>query len=159
MWHVMNERTSFCFSVNSVNYILRCGYVKCSTPYKGDGLRLTIYACCLWEMALNNGLDASLDNTYDWRGILEKWGEVNSRKSYITNDENSCPILNGYYIGICSIFVPQKYNYLRCWDQGAKESISTQVRGIWRELCNEKLLHILYSSLNIITMSKSQSMK
>jgi hypothetical protein len=41
-------------------------------------------------MALNFGLGASFDNMQDWEGILEKAGEVNSTKAYITNDETSC---------------------------------------------------------------------
>jgi hypothetical protein len=38
------------------------GYVKCSTLYNGDGLRLTVCVCYSWEMALNIGRDVSFDN-------------------------------------------------------------------------------------------------
>jgi hypothetical protein len=38
------------------------GYVKYSRLYKGDNLRLTIYACYSWEMALNITLIVSFDN-------------------------------------------------------------------------------------------------
>jgi hypothetical protein len=40
-------------------------------------------------VALNVGLDVSIDNTYDSKGIREKAEEVNSTKAYITNDQNS----------------------------------------------------------------------
>jgi hypothetical protein len=30
--------------------------------YKGDGLKLIIYVCYSWEMALNTGLNLSFDN-------------------------------------------------------------------------------------------------
>jgi hypothetical protein len=40
-------------------------------------------------MALNVGLGVSVDNMQDWKGTWEKAGEVNSRKSYITNGEGS----------------------------------------------------------------------
>jgi hypothetical protein len=71
--------------------------VKCKSSilYNGDCLLFIICVCYSWEMALNVGLDASLDNMQDWKGIREKAGEVNSTKAYITNDEISRCILNG----------------------------------------------------------------
>jgi hypothetical protein len=57
--------------------------------FKGDCLRLTVFACYSWEMALYYGLDASFDNMYNWKGIRQKVGEVNSTNIYITNDETS----------------------------------------------------------------------
>jgi hypothetical protein len=41
-------------------------------------------------MALNAGLDVSLNNRQGWEGIREKAGEVNSTKAYVTNDEIAC---------------------------------------------------------------------
>jgi hypothetical protein len=38
-------------------------------------------------MALKVGLDASFDSMWDWKGIREKAGEVDSMKASITNDE------------------------------------------------------------------------
>jgi hypothetical protein len=37
--------------------------MKCSMLYKEDGLWLIIYACYLWEIALNIAVDALFDNT------------------------------------------------------------------------------------------------
>jgi hypothetical protein len=56
--------------------------VKCSTLYNGDGLQLTTFVCYSWEMALNVDLDVSFNSVQDWKGILEKRGEVNSMKAY-----------------------------------------------------------------------------
>jgi hypothetical protein len=39
-------------------------------------------------MALKIGLDVSFDNMQDWKGIMEKTGEVNSTGAYIMNDES-----------------------------------------------------------------------
>jgi hypothetical protein len=36
----------------------------------------------------------------EWKGIQEKAGEVNSTKAYITNDEATQLILNGYYTSL-----------------------------------------------------------
>jgi hypothetical protein len=41
-------------------------------------------------MGLNVCLEASFDNVQDWKGVLEKTGEINSTIAYITNDETSC---------------------------------------------------------------------
>jgi hypothetical protein len=41
---------------------------------------LIISAYYSWELALKVGLDASFDNMWDWEGILEETGEVNSSK-------------------------------------------------------------------------------
>jgi hypothetical protein len=85
MCYVTNERASQqCFasvprvySVSTVNiFVSIC-----------DGLRLTIFACHSWEMALSAGLDASFDNMQDRKGTREKAGEVNSTKAYVTDDE------------------------------------------------------------------------
>jgi hypothetical protein len=40
----------------------------------------------LWEVRLNTDLDAKFINIQDWKGILEKAGEVNCTKVYKTND-------------------------------------------------------------------------
>jgi hypothetical protein len=40
-------------------------------------------------MALNVGDDVSFDNTYDWKGILEKAVEVKSNKTHKRNDETT----------------------------------------------------------------------
>lgn len=37
------------------------GYVKCSILDDDDDLQLTIFACYLWEMALNVGTDELFD--------------------------------------------------------------------------------------------------
>jgi hypothetical protein len=49
---------------------------------------LIIYAYYSWEIVLNVILDALFDNMQDWKGILEKAGEVNTTK-FITNDVTS----------------------------------------------------------------------
>jgi hypothetical protein len=54
--------------------------VKCSILYKGDGLVLTVYACYLWEVALNGNLITAFNNVQDWKGIWEKAGKVIERK-------------------------------------------------------------------------------
>jgi hypothetical protein len=75
--------------------ILWCGYVRCTVLHKGDGLRLTICACYLWEMTLNLCLRVSFDNMQDWKGIREKAKKVSNTKAYITNDKNSRWIVTG----------------------------------------------------------------
>jgi hypothetical protein len=40
--------------------------------HKEDVLRLAIFACNSWEMALNAGLDVSFGNVWKWKGIQEK---------------------------------------------------------------------------------------
>jgi hypothetical protein len=40
-------------------------------------------------MALNVGFDILFDNMQDWKGILEKAGEINSMKANVTNGECS----------------------------------------------------------------------
>jgi hypothetical protein len=50
--------------------------VTCSIPYTGDGLLLPVFTCYPWEMALNFGLDVSLDNLYHWKGIRQKAREM-----------------------------------------------------------------------------------
>jgi hypothetical protein len=40
-------------------------------------------------LALNVGLDVSIDNMKNRKGMPEKAGEVDSPKAYITNDEIS----------------------------------------------------------------------
>jgi hypothetical protein len=69
--------------------------MKSSILYKGNGLRLTISACYLWEMTL---MDILLNNMKEWKGIREKAGEVNITKAYITNGEASRTILDKLYI-------------------------------------------------------------
>jgi hypothetical protein len=49
-------------------------------------------------MALAVGLDASFDNTYDWKGIWKNVGETDGTKAYITNYETFRWIINGSYI-------------------------------------------------------------
>jgi hypothetical protein len=41
---------------------------------------MTISACYSWEMALNVGRDISFDNMWEWKGIRDKAGEVNSTR-------------------------------------------------------------------------------
>jgi hypothetical protein len=83
-----------CIALNPwILIIFLCECVKRSIIYKGDSLRL--YS---WEMELN--LDASFDNTWEWKGIREKAGEVNSTEVYITNDETSRWIVNGCYASV-----------------------------------------------------------
>jgi hypothetical protein len=36
-------------------------------------------------MALNVGLGVTFDNIWDWKGMLEKAGEIKCTKTYITN--------------------------------------------------------------------------
>jgi hypothetical protein len=58
-----SEQTYF-WCIVSIVWILiicLCGYVKCRL-YKGDGLRLNIYAYNSWWMVFNIDLDASFDN-------------------------------------------------------------------------------------------------
>jgi hypothetical protein len=44
---------------------------------------MIICAYCSWEMALNVGLDVSLDNTQDWKGIRVKAGEADSTSAHV----------------------------------------------------------------------------
>jgi hypothetical protein len=60
--------------------------IYCSILYKEDGLQVNICVRYSWEMALN----MSLDNMWDWKGLWETAGEVNSMEAYITNDNTSC---------------------------------------------------------------------
>jgi hypothetical protein len=46
---------------------------------------------------VNHQHQHTIKNIYDWKGIKEKGGQVNSTKAYITNDETSCGILNRCY--------------------------------------------------------------
>jgi hypothetical protein len=50
---------------------------------------INICGCYSWEMALNIGLDVSVDNLWDLKGIREKAGEVNSTRARIKNGETS----------------------------------------------------------------------
>jgi hypothetical protein len=77
-------------SILCVMLILWCGCMKYSILYKGGGLRLIIYACYSWEMALNFGLDVSSDNIQDRKWIQQK------AKAYVTNDNTSFWILTGF---------------------------------------------------------------
>jgi hypothetical protein len=43
----------------------------------------------VWEVALNVLLTVSFDNMYDWKGMREKAGKVNSTEAYIKTDESS----------------------------------------------------------------------
>jgi hypothetical protein len=47
-----------------------------------------MYTAYSWEVTLNAGLDVSLGNMWDWKGIREKSVEVNSTNAYVSNDEN-----------------------------------------------------------------------
>jgi hypothetical protein len=47
-----------------------------------DPLRLTIYACYSWEVALNFGLDLSSGNKQEWKGMWETGEEVDSTEAY-----------------------------------------------------------------------------
>jgi hypothetical protein len=57
----------YCLLVQCVVSILRvlaifcCGYVKRKVAYKGYDLRLHIFTCYSWEMALKTGLDGPFD--------------------------------------------------------------------------------------------------
>jgi hypothetical protein len=51
--------------------------VKCSILNKGDGVRLTICSCYLWEIVLNIGLDVSFDNRDNCKTIGERAGDDN----------------------------------------------------------------------------------
>jgi hypothetical protein len=62
--------------------IFLCGYVKFGILYKSYGLRLTICKFYSWETALNVGPYVSFDKMYEWKGIREKTGEVNSMDVY-----------------------------------------------------------------------------
>jgi hypothetical protein len=48
-------------------------------------------------MALNIGLNASVDNMRKWKAILERV-EVNRTKAYKTDDETPRSVLNGFYL-------------------------------------------------------------
>jgi hypothetical protein len=71
--------------------------MNCIIPYQGEGLRFTIFACYLWEIALNVGPDRSLDSMQDRKGIRENTEEVNSTEALVTNDETCSCIFNGNY--------------------------------------------------------------
>jgi hypothetical protein len=76
--------------------------------YKEDGLKLIIYACHSWEMALNVGLNVCFGNMRDWKGIREKVGDVNSTNAYITT--NSQRVLHSFLlIGTCKLRCPLKF--------------------------------------------------
>jgi hypothetical protein len=70
-------------------------HLHCSIMYKWDTLRLTICAYYSWKIALNVELDASLDKMKERGRKLEETDEVNSTKSYVTNDETFRWIFNG----------------------------------------------------------------
>jgi hypothetical protein len=56
-----------------------CGCVKCGTTLCiADGLRFTVFAWYSWEMTLNASFDVSFDNMWEWKGMWETAGEVNS---------------------------------------------------------------------------------
>jgi hypothetical protein len=60
----MNETAVF-FSVSCLFSELKIfwfRHVWCNILYKGDTLELIIYACYLWEIALNVGLDLTFHN-------------------------------------------------------------------------------------------------
>lgn len=48
---------------------------------------MIVFACDLWEMALDVDFVIPFGNKQDWKGIREKAEEVNSTKPYTTNDE------------------------------------------------------------------------
>jgi hypothetical protein len=52
--------------------------------YKGESLELTVYACYLWEMALNVFLNMSFCNRYVWN--MGEGGRSCRMKPYTTND-------------------------------------------------------------------------
>jgi hypothetical protein len=45
--------------------------MKYTVIHKGDESPSNISACYLWEMALNNGLNALFDNMQNWKEIQE----------------------------------------------------------------------------------------
>jgi hypothetical protein len=75
-------------------YDVLTSYVKFSILSEEDSLQLTICECYSWEMALQVGLDV----WFDWKGVWEDGGKVNSAKAYTRNDESSRSIFNGCYI-------------------------------------------------------------
>jgi hypothetical protein len=103
----------YCVYYVSIDNISMWIYMKCSILYKRDTLRLIICACYSLGKALNVGLDVSFDNTQDWKGIWEISGDINSTKTYITNDETSRRIFNGCYIRIY-VVVPQ-FPHISSW--------------------------------------------
>jgi hypothetical protein len=71
--------------------------MTCSLLY---GMKETVYddhLCYLWQIALNVGLDASLDNRKDCKWIREEAVDVNGTNAYIRSDETSRWILSGSY--------------------------------------------------------------
>jgi hypothetical protein len=74
----MFEGAVFCFRVSCLlcEYWSKFDVDICCIPYKEDSLWLTIYACYLWEMALNDGPDASFDNILSWKEIWEKAEQI-----------------------------------------------------------------------------------
>jgi hypothetical protein len=47
------------------------------------------WVCYLWKTALLVTLDSSPGSMYDWKGVQEKAGEVDSTNVYVTSDEIS----------------------------------------------------------------------
>jgi hypothetical protein len=54
-------------------------------------------------MAVNVGIESSVDNTQNWNGIWEKTGEVNSTEAYIKNDRTFRWTLNGCYTSLIKV--------------------------------------------------------
>jgi hypothetical protein len=60
--------------------------MKYTILYEEYGLRVNIFTCYSWEIALSIGLDLSFDNMTDWKGMRRQragGGGVNSAKTYI----------------------------------------------------------------------------
>jgi hypothetical protein len=84
----MFEGAVFCFSVSCLvcEYWSKFDVDVCSIIYKEDSLWLTIYACYLWEMVLNDGPNASFDNMLGWKRTREK-----AELIITTNDSDGRP--------------------------------------------------------------------
>jgi hypothetical protein len=73
--------------------IFGCGQVKCSIPYKEDGLRLFMFH--LWEMASYVDTKASFNKMWDWKKIRENEGKINGMKGY---EKNEISPLNSHWV-------------------------------------------------------------
>jgi hypothetical protein len=54
-------------------------------------------------MALNFGLNASFDNMWKWKATLERVGEVNSTKAYVTDVETPPQFSTGFTYFFCNV--------------------------------------------------------
>jgi hypothetical protein len=65
--------------------------------------KLEMYNCHIfsWRYVNCAGYDSSPASMYDWKGVREKAGEVDSTNVYVRSDEISRWFLNGCHTGVC----------------------------------------------------------